>query len=173
MRADYANRGSYLEELVQRANAQYLKKGLARIDKFPTPIAPERVTRDGKVYGHYAGKSTVDYIGILKPGVSVCFDCKETSLNRFPLDNIHQHQVEYMKNIHSLGGIAFILVCFTKQNKHYRMDFTDLYNHWMVYKSQTGGKRSHGTASISADSFKTEVISENGYFLHYLKGLIG
>lgn len=127
MRTSYANRGSNLEELIIYANLQYQNKGLARIDKFPTPIDPERVSKDGKVYGHYAKKSTVDYIGTIKSGTSVCFDCKETAdKNKFPLSNVHQHQIEYMKSVYGLGGYAFLIVCFSRTNKYYRLDFRDI-----------------------------------------------
>ena len=38
-------RGSTLEELVNRTNEQYREKGLALIQKIPTPITPVKWTR--------------------------------------------------------------------------------------------------------------------------------
>jgi recombination protein U len=125
------------------------------------------------VYGHYAEKSAVDYIGVVKPGTAVCFDCKETAdLTKFPLANIHAHQVEYMRNVHGMGGYAFILVYFRRHGKHYRMGFEELYGCWRIYEGQAAGKRAAGTASIPIEKFKTEVVPEKGICLHYLKGLV-
>ena len=38
-------RGSTLEDLVNRTNEQYREKGLALIQKIPTPITPVRMIR--------------------------------------------------------------------------------------------------------------------------------
>lgn len=38
-------RGSTLEELVNRTNEQYREKGLALIQKIPTPITPVRMDK--------------------------------------------------------------------------------------------------------------------------------
>ena len=38
-------RGSTLEDLVNRTNEQYREKGLALIQKIPTPITPVRMDR--------------------------------------------------------------------------------------------------------------------------------
>lgn len=174
MRTSYANRGSHLEELVTLVNAQYRNRGLARIDKFPTPITPEKVSSYGKVYGHYAAKSTVDYIGALNTGKCVCFDCKETSEeNRFPLGNVHPHQIEYMKNIYRLGGVAFLIVAFTKKDKYFRLDFPVLHEYWKTYEATAKwSRRPTGAASIAYEAFRDEIMSEKGFFLHYLKGLV-
>ena len=39
-------RGSTLEELINRTNEQYLEKGLALIQKIPTPITPIRIDKE-------------------------------------------------------------------------------------------------------------------------------
>ena len=39
-------RGSALEELVNRSNEQYRDKGLALIQKVPTPITPIRIDKE-------------------------------------------------------------------------------------------------------------------------------
>ena len=40
-------RGSTLEELINRTNEQYLEKGLALIQKIPTPITPASTRNTG------------------------------------------------------------------------------------------------------------------------------
>ena len=39
-------RGSTLEELVNRTNEQYAEKGLALIQKIPTPITPVKMDKN-------------------------------------------------------------------------------------------------------------------------------
>lgn len=41
-------RGSTLEELVNRTNEQYREKGLALIQKIPTPITPVRMDKENR-----------------------------------------------------------------------------------------------------------------------------
>ena len=38
----------------------------------------------------------MDYIGAVQ-GIPVCFDAKECAADTFPLQNVHQHQVEFME----------------------------------------------------------------------------
>ena len=58
-------RGSTLEELINRSNEQYREKGLALIQKVPTPITPVRIAKDTRqiTLAYFEQKSTVDYIG--------------------------------------------------------------------------------------------------------------
>ena len=71
-------RGSTLEELINRSNEQYREKGLALIQKVPTPITPVRIAKDTRqiTLAYFEQKSTVDYIGAVQ-GIPVCFDAKE------------------------------------------------------------------------------------------------
>ena len=41
-------RGSTLEDLVNRTNEQYREKGLALIQKIPTPITPVRMDKENR-----------------------------------------------------------------------------------------------------------------------------
>ena len=42
-------RGSTLEDLVNRTNEQYREKGLALVQKIPTPITPVRMDKDSAI----------------------------------------------------------------------------------------------------------------------------
>ena len=166
----YANRGAILEDLITYTSEQYKKNGIAVINKVPTPVT---VLKSGK--GFFKGKSTVDYTGALKGGQFVCFEAKETKqTSSFPLKNIHQHQIEYMRNITECGGLAFLIVRFTdfkkKGEMFFRFDFNELLSYWNFYMNNTGKR---GAASIPSEAFKTEIRSEQGYALHYLKGIVG
>ena len=92
-------RGSMLEELINRSNEQYLERGLALIQKIPTPITPIKIDKQERhiTLAYFDQKSTVDYIGAVQ-GLPVCFDAKESHSDVFSLQNIHEHQVIFMEN---------------------------------------------------------------------------
>ena len=102
-------RGSTLEELVNRTNEQYREKGLALIQKIPTPITPVKMDKDSRhiTLAYFDQRSTVDYIGAVQ-GIPVCFDAKECCAHTFPLANIHPHQVAFMKDFEKQGGLSLI-----------------------------------------------------------------
>ena len=106
-------RGSTLEEMVNWTNDHYLEKGLALIQKIPTPITPVRMDADHKqiTLAYFEKRSTVDYIGAVQ-GIPVCFDAKECVADTFPLHNIHEHQITFMTQFEQQDGIAFIMIRF-------------------------------------------------------------
>lgn len=61
-------RGSVLEELINYANQKYKDKGLALIQKIPTPITPVRFDKESRhiTLAYFEKKSTVDYIGAVQ-----------------------------------------------------------------------------------------------------------
>ena len=70
-------RGSTLEELVNRTNEQYREKGLALIQKIPTPITPVKMDKNTRhiTLAYFEQKSTVDYIGAVQ-GNSCLLRCQ-------------------------------------------------------------------------------------------------
>ena len=98
-------RGSTLEDMINRTNERYLEKGLALIQKIPTPITPVRIDKEHRhiTLAYFEQRSTVDYIGAVQ-GIPVCFDAKECNADTFPLQNIHEHQLEFMKNFEKQDG---------------------------------------------------------------------
>ena len=104
-------RGKYLEKKAHKANLSYRKTNKALILKVPVPI---EMTSSGLVMK----PSTVDYTGVISGGKFIAFDAKETKITtRFPLANIHEHQIEYLEMVIDLGGIGFFLICFTELDK--------------------------------------------------------
>jgi recombination protein U len=104
-----------LETRIRKANLRYRKDKLAIIQKLEVPI---RMTTQGMV----ATLSTVDFYGEYsytingaKIAVPIAFEAKETLSNTsFPLANIHQHQLEYLKLWTHIGGDGFFLIHFKK-----------------------------------------------------------
>ena len=108
-------RGSTLEDMVNRTNEKYAEAGLALIQKIPTPITPIKMDKESRqiTLAFFEQKSTVDYIGVVQ-GIPVCFDAKECAGDRFPLRNIHEHQMKFMKEFEEQQGIAFLIIYFVK-----------------------------------------------------------
>lgn len=106
-------RGSTLEEMVNRTNEWYLEKGLALMQKIPTPITPVKMDKEHRqiTLAYFDQRSTIDYIGAIQ-GIPACFDAKECVAETFPLQNIHEHQVTFMAEFEKQGGIAFILIYY-------------------------------------------------------------
>ena len=157
-------RGSLLEEMINHTNEKYQQKGLALIQKIPTPIKPIEIDPSSRhiTLAYFDQKSTVDYIGVVQ-GIPVCFDAKECATDTFPLSNVHEHQIEFMKKFEEQEGIAFLLIFFKKQNVFYYLRFQELYQFWM--RSQEGGRKSFRYEELES---KYQISTYDGVMLHYL-----
>ena len=111
-------RGSTLEDMINHTNEIYREKKLALIQKIPTPITPITIEKSTRhiTLAYFDQKSTVDYIGAVQ-GIPVCFDAKECAVKTFPLQNVHEHQIRFMKEFEEQGGIAFIILHFLRWMK--------------------------------------------------------
>ena len=143
-------RGSTLEELINRTNEKYLENGLALIQKIPTPITPIKIDKEKRhiTLAYFEQKSTVDYIGVVQ-GIPICFDAKECASDTFALQNIHEHQVEFMENFEKQGGIAFFLISYTNKNLYYYLPFEMLKFFWD--RAQNGGRKSFRYEELNPD----------------------
>ena len=146
-------RGSALEELVNRTNEVYAANSLALIQKVPTPITPINIDKQTRqiTLAYFDQKSTVDYIGVVQ-GIPVCFDAKECHTDTFPLQNIHEHQVEFMRQFEEQQGVAFFLIHYTKRDVFYYLTLRQLLVFWNRMKE--GGRK----------SFRFEELSEEFFF---------
>ena len=110
----HSNRGQAFEALVEAVNMRYLDDGLAAISKAETGWTV--IGYDGRskrAHGQVFPKRKVgvDFYGTLRGGRSVYFDAKETKVaTRFPFDNVHEHQLEFLRERSELGAITFLLV---------------------------------------------------------------
>lgn len=146
-------RGSALEELVNRTNDTYALNQLALIQKIPTPITPITIEKETRhiTLAYFDQKSTVDYIGAVQ-GIPVCFDAKECHTDTFPLQNIHEHQVEFMCQFEQQKGVAFFLIHYTKRDVFYYLTLQKLLVFWE--RMQKGGRK----------SFRFEELDEKFFF---------
>ena len=134
-------RGSTLEDLINRTNEKYLENSLALIQKIPTPITPINIDKENRhiTLAYFDQKSTVDYIGAVQ-GIPVCFDAKECAVDTFSLQNIHDHQVEFMINFEKQGGIAFLIVYYSHKDLFYYLNLKQLLKFWN--RAKDGGRKS-------------------------------
>lgn len=134
-------RGSTLEDLINRTNEKYLENGLALIQKIPTPITPINIDKENRhiTLAYFDQKSTVDYIGAVQ-GIPVCFDAKECAVDTFSLQNIHEHQVEFMTNFEKQGGISFLIIYYSHKDVFYYLNLKQLLKFWN--RAKEGGRKS-------------------------------
>ena len=160
-------RGSTLEDLINRTNEKYRERGLALIQKVPTPITPIQIDQEHRhiTLAYFDQKSTVDYIGAVQ-GIPVCFDAKECASDTFPIQNIHEHQVNFMSDFEKQGGCAFFLIYFTGRNLFYYLPFEFLRVFWD--RAMQGGRK-----SFRFDELDQQYIlhSTGSFLVPYLDGL--
>ena len=143
-------RGSTLEDLINRTNEKYLENGLALIQKIPTPITPIKIDKEKRhiTLAYFEQKSTVDYIGVVQ-GIPICFDAKECATDTFSLQNIHEHQVEFMGNFEAQQGIAFFLIYYTGKDVFYYLPYEMLKFFWD--RAKNGGRKSFRYDELNPD----------------------
>ncbi|TYS18903.1 Holliday junction resolvase RecU [Rossellomorea vietnamensis] len=156
-KVSYSNRGMTLEEDINETNQYYLANGVAVIHKKPTPVQivdvhyPQRSAAVIKE-AYFKQPSTTDYNGLYK-GRYIDFEAKETrNKTSFPLQNLHSHQIQHMKQVDEQDGIAFILIRFSMTEEIFFMEFIELYKYWQ--RMNQGGRKSIKKEEIEADGVK-------------------
>lgn len=160
-------RGSMLEEQINYTNEHYREKRLALIQKVPTPITPIDIDKESRhiTLAYFEKKSTVDYIGVVQ-GVPVCFDAKECSTDTFALANIHEHQVNFMREFEQQEGVAFLLIAFTAHDLYYYMRLCELDIY--LERALQGGRKSFRLDELDKSYF---IKNETGAHIPYLEFL--
>lgn len=160
-------RGSTLEDMVNRSNEHYREKKLALIQKIPTPITPIRIDKESRhiTLAYFDQKSTVDYIGAVQ-SYPVCFDAKECHTDKFPLHNIHGHQIQFMEQFEQQGGIAFMLILFSHRDELYYLAFRELMIYWK--RGQEGGRKHFKYEELDPDYF---LPANTPVLVPYLEGI--
>lgn len=157
-------RGSALEDMINRTNERYAEAGLALIQKIPTPITPIKMDKESRhiTLAYFDQKSTVDYIGAVQ-GIPVCFDAKECAVDTFSLQNIHDHQVDFMQKFEKQGGVAFFLIYYTHREQFYYLPFEMLYYFWD--RKLKGGRKSFRFDELNPEYF---IPQKHGIMIPYL-----
>ena len=158
-------RGSTLEDLINMSNEKYRTSHLALVQKILTPIKPINIDQSTRhiTLAYFDQKSTVDYIGVVQ-GIPVCFDAKECATDTFPIQNIHEHQIEFMREFEKQDGISFIIIYFSSRDEFYYVPFSDIISFWE--RSENGGRKSFTYKEIN-QNFR--IYANQGIPVHYLE----
>ena len=135
----HSNRGMSLENDLNMTNEYYRSIDKAYIYKKPTPIKLVKVDyRHNKIEeGYFDTPSTTDYNGIYK-GRYIDFEAKETTnKTSFPISNIHPHQLKHLENVNRHGGIAFLIIRFSKLNETYLLLESNLKDYLNKFKKKS------------------------------------
>lgn len=146
----HANRGRSLEDAVDAINEGYRLAGVASVDRVPTEwvvIGYDPVKfRARKVFPKR--KSGVDYHGTLRAGGKpwpFYFDAKDTKIKtRFNFDNIHDHQLDFLREKSQLGAVTFILVRVAPLGRAFLVDVE------AIERARRAGKASLSLAELEA-----------------------
>jgi len=149
----------------------YRERGTAVVQKIPTPITPIDIDRQSRhiTLAYFDRKSTVDYIGIAQ-GIALCFDCKECATDTFALQNIHEHQFEYMRDFARQGGIAFLLIYFSHREQIYFMGVDEL-REFYERGSEQSMQNGQGRRSFRCEELRPEFFYDmpNEPYINYLE----
>lgn len=154
----YSNRGMTLEEDINATNEYYLTHNRAVVHKKPTPVQIVNVhypKRSAAVIteAYYKQAATTDYNGIYR-GRYIDFEAKQTkNKTRFPLANIHDHQIKHMQQIEEHGGISFMIIRFSTLNETYYLETKQLLPFW--HEHLKDGKK----------SIAYETLKDKGYLI--------
>lgn len=152
----YSNRGKSLEDEINETNTFYLNQQIAIIHKKPVPVQIVKVeypSRSAAVIreAYFRTPSTTDYNGVWN-GYYIDFEAKETeNKTSFPLKNVHQHQINHMKDVTNQKGIAFTIVRFSTFDRYFLVPFSILFDAWT--EMENGGRK-----SIPLKTFETKTI---------------
>ncbi|WLR43701.1 Holliday junction resolvase RecU [Bacillus carboniphilus] len=156
----YSNRGMSLEEDINLTNQYYLQENIAVIHKKPTPVQivdvhyPQR-SRAVIKEAYFKQASTTDYNGVYK-GKYIDFEAKETkNKTSFPLQNIHQHQINHMESVVNHNGIAFMIIQFTSLEEVYFLPAIEIFPFWE--RKLSGGRKSITIDEIRINATKIEL----------------
>lgn len=135
-----SNRGMGLEELLNVTNETYCNRGMAVVQKVPTPVKVTKSKGSIILKGFFEAKSTVDYYGVYN-GRSLQFEAKQTKeKQRFPLDNVHPHQVEHMRGCMKQGAVTFVVLEFSSLHEIFFVPGKMIVDAWD--KAKEGARKS-------------------------------
>ena len=125
MKQSNSNRGMYIEKLVDNSAFYYFERNILLIEKKQVPFFFSKTSKNN-ITGSIK-KSTTDYYGVYK-GFYFDFEVKQTSNNFLLINQIKEHQMNYLKNVSKFGAISFLLIHFFMEDKIFAIKINDLIN---------------------------------------------
>lgn len=159
----YSNRGKTLEDELSETNEYYLSQGIAVIHKKPVPVQIVNVNYPSRsaaiiTEAYFRTPSTTDFNGVWN-GRYIDFEAKETkNETSFPLQNIHEHQIDHMEMVSKQDGIAFVIVLFSTLSRYFISPYTMIKDKWDRMKQ--GGRK-----SITLKEFECEAIELKRHYM--------
>jgi recombination protein U len=141
------------ENSIKKTNYKYRKDRLAVIEYHEIPVK-----------GNILKQSTVDFTGVYGPdGKGIAFDAKQTGeTKRFPLSNMKQHQVEFLRYWDKVGGKAYVFIQFYNVQ-----GFKEFYMTPISLITKYWDSRGKGRKSIPIEDFKDSWIQKTEDYLKY------
>ena len=136
-----SNLGKELEGFIEAANEMYFVRGQAVIQKQHIEIVIQQMQPNGKgqvkiTEGYIKEQGAPDYMGIVN-GRGICFDAKETTSNTsFPIKQVKDSQVDYLRRYKDSGGFSFLIVRFVKKGETYILPIDDFVKWWKDSKGE-------------------------------------
>lgn len=168
MTTNYANKGMTFEKFLEATHAQYKRLGIGIVEKMHTPFTLVRKYNQAKkrsevVNAFPSKKSTVDFIGQVN-GIPIAIEAKETSNKAsFYIPSIQEHQDEFLRCWHNIGGLSFVIVHFVVLQEVFLLPY-GLIENWQIDHK----RKSIPITYIRNNAHKIEPTI-NGIPLHYAK----
>ena len=89
---------------------------------------------------YFRTPSTTDFNGVWKENILILKRRKRKARLLFPLQNIHEHQVDHMKSVQNKAGIVFFIIKFTVLDRYFIIPYDSFEKYWERMK--TGGRKS-------------------------------
>lgn len=161
-------RGLKFEKMLEATNEYYEDEGICLVKKKPTPIQVLKTDKGRIVSAFYKGKSELDFSGVIKGGLHLDFDTKNTkSTTSFPFKIESEHQIVYMKDAEKFGSIAFYLINFENLKRMFILRYEDM----VKYLKEYPNKKSIHFPYIEEQLKDNEVfrVNKDGvYFVDYI-----
>ena len=109
-----ANKGMYIEQLMNRTIEYYQTNNIAHLEKRQIPIKILKHINKEVVIAKLIAKAKVDYFLYIKKRY-VEIECKQTQKNYFDLTLIKKHQAKYLSEIQKINGTSSLLMIYFEQ----------------------------------------------------------
>lgn len=164
-------RGLKFEKMLETTNEYYEDNLICLVKKKPTPIQVLKTDKGRIVSAFYKGKSELDFSGVIKGGLHLDFDTKNTkSKTSFPFKIESEHQIQYMKQAETYNSVAFYLINFEEHKRIFILRYKDM----VKYLDEFPNKKSIHYGYFIEELKDNEVLRtqvEGGYIVDYITTL--
>lgn len=88
-------------------------RGAALVVKVPNPVVIRSVDAQVWIRGRLGDATWTDYTGVIAGGQGVALEAKATKAARWSVSGLRDVQLERLRAVHRLGGLALVLIWST------------------------------------------------------------